>query len=134
MKARTVVVSFILVAAMLFAALNWSAFNQPSSLNVVFGRVDAPVGVLMLLALSALSIVYLMFLAQADTQALLETRRHVKELEKARKLAEDSEASRISDLRQLLETELAQVQDQLDSLLSGERTSVDIATAEEPGS
>ncbi len=118
MKARTLTVFALLLAALLFAALNWSAFNTPASLNIVFGRVDAPVGLMMLLALGALSLVYRAFLAQADAQALLENRRFTKRLEKARKLAEDREASRTQDLRTLLETELAQIQDQLDGLLA----------------
>jgi uncharacterized integral membrane protein len=117
MNLRTIVLILILLALLLFAALNWGVVTTPATLNLAFGQIDAPLGILMLLALAGLTLVYMLLLAKAEAAALLEIRRQTKELEKARKLADRAEESRFGDLRQWLADELGAIQRQLDALV-----------------
>ena len=116
MKPRTVAVLLILLLALVFAALNWNTFNQSTSLNVVVGTVEAPLGMLMLGAIAALSIVYLVLLARVEAESMLDSRRRGKELEKARKVAESSEASRIKDLKEEFERGFKELTARLDDI------------------
>jgi hypothetical protein len=111
MRSRAVllVVAMLLVAA--FAALNWSEIIRPSPL--LFGPVvmDAPLG-LILLSLLALAIVVFAITAGAiRTASLVESRQHFKSLEAQRTLADKAEASRFTDLRQHLDTQLRELRD-----------------------
>ena len=108
-RAVLLVVSILLIAA--FAALNWSEIIRPAPL--LFGPVvmDAPLG-LILLTLLALSVVAFALSAGAiRTQSLIESRHHFKELEAQRALADKAEASRFTDLRQHLDTQLRELRD-----------------------
>lgn len=117
MKPRTLIVLAVLFLTLLFAALNWAAFSAPTTLNLLFAKVQAPLGVLMLLALATVTVIYLLFLAQVDAAALLESRRQAKELDKARKLADDQEASRFDALRKAIEVDVEQINSRLDELI-----------------
>jgi uncharacterized integral membrane protein len=90
----------------LFAALNWSAFTAPTTLRFGFGTVDAPLGLIMLGFTVLLALLFLGFIIYLQTGVLLEGRRHTRELQSHRELAEQAETSRYSQLRQFLETEL----------------------------
>lgn len=118
MKPRTLIVLAVLFVTLLFAALNWAAFSAPTTLNLLFAKVQAPLGVLMLLTLATVTVIYLLFLAQVDASALLESRRQAKELDKARKLADDQEASRFDSLRKAIEVDVEQINARLDQLIA----------------
>lgn len=90
-----IVLWIVLVLTALFAALNWPAFNTPQPLSLGFTTVTAPLGVLML---GALVVVALLLLVEQGA-ALAEARRHAREIEAHRNLAEKAEASRYSELR-----------------------------------
>lgn len=116
MKPRTIAVLLILLLAVVFAALNWETFNRPTSLNVVAGTVEAPVGVLMLGVIAALSFVYLILLGRVEAESMLEGRRVRKELEKARKVADSSEASRVKTLKEQIDKGFKEMTIRLDDL------------------
>jgi uncharacterized integral membrane protein len=107
MRARTAFLLLILGGLGIFAALNWSVFTAPTSLSLVFARVEAPLGVIMLTVTAAVTLLYAMLVAWRETSALLESRRYARELEAQRHLAESAEASRYTQLRAFLESELA---------------------------
>lgn len=111
MRSRFVllVIAILLIAG--FAALNWSEVIRPAPL--LFGPIvmDAPLGAI-LLGLLALSIViFALSAATLRTQTLLESRHHYKELEAQRSLADRAEASRFTDLRQHLDTQLRELRE-----------------------
>ena len=59
----TLVLAFVLLAA--FASLNWVAMSVPSTLNLGFVDVSAPLGMVMLIftaAISGLFIIYIVLL------------------------------------------------------------------------
>jgi uncharacterized integral membrane protein len=106
MGSRLLVVLLILVLIAGLAALNWSAFTARVPLNLLVTHAEAPLALVMLGVIAALTLLYLLFLAGSETRALLEGRRHVRELDAERKRADEAEASRYAQLRTYLEAEL----------------------------
>lgn len=107
MRARTAVLLVILVALGIFTALNWSVIATPTELHLVFARVQAPLGIVMLAITAGVTVIYAAFLSWIETSALLEARRYARELQAQRQLADSAEASRYAELKALLQTEVA---------------------------
>lgn len=106
MKISTLFLLFALAVAGAFAALNWPAFNQSTTLSLGVANVTAPLGLVMLGLLVAVSVLFLAYLVTLQTSVLLETRRHARELQAHRALADQAEASRFTELRKFIEGEL----------------------------
>lgn len=106
MRISTVLLVLVLAAVGIFAALNWQAINQPTTLSLGFTDVTAPLGLVMLGLLVAVSAIFLAYLVTLQTSVLLETRRHARELQAHRALADQAEASRFTELRKFIEMEL----------------------------
>lgn len=103
------VLAILLIAG--FAALNWSEIIRPAPL--LFGPVvmDAPLGAILLGLLALAVVAFALSAATMRTQTLLESRHHYKELEAQRALADKAEASRFTDLRQHLDSQLRELRD-----------------------
>ena len=69
MRARTALLLVALVALGLFAALNWAVFTAPTDLNLLFARAQAPLGVILLVVIVALTLLYAALLAWLETAA-----------------------------------------------------------------
>jgi uncharacterized integral membrane protein len=117
MPLRTVVLLIILAVVALFAALNWSAFLAPTTLSLGFTQVQAPLGLLMLALLAAVTAVFLGYLVYLQSTVLLESRRHAKELQAQRELADQAEASRFTELRSFIDSRLNEVENSLGAQL-----------------
>jgi uncharacterized integral membrane protein len=111
MKARTLFLLIALALIAVFAALNWSAFREPTTLSLVFGAVQAPLGLIMLGLTAFLAALFMLFAVFIQTSALFEARRHERELQAMRDLAEHAEASRFSKLQDFLEIETQKLAD-----------------------
>lgn len=111
MRTRIVllVVAILLVAG--FAALNWSEIIRPAPL--LFGPVivDAAMGAILLGLLAFATLVFVLATGAIRTRALMESRQHYKTLEAQRELADKAEASRFTDLRQHLDTQLRELRE-----------------------
>ncbi len=107
MKLPTVALLILLALVALFTALNWSAFTAPTQLSLIVTTVQAPLGVLMLLLIGAITAAFLAFVVYLQTSTTLEARRLAKELKSQRELADSAEASRFTELRSFLSQELA---------------------------
>ena len=106
MRARVI---FFLVAILLvagFAALNWSEVVRPTQLSFGAFITEAPLGLILLTLLGIVSIAFLLSAASMRTQNLVESRHHFKTLEAQRELADKAEASRFTELRQYMDTQL----------------------------
>ena len=68
-----------------------------------------PLALVMLALLACLSVAFLLFVTYLQGSLLFDLRRHSRELADNRKLADEAEASRFTELRQFLEAELAKV-------------------------
>jgi len=113
MQLRNVALLVVLGAVALFAALNWGVIMTPTTLSLGFAEVQAPLGLVLLVMLAVVSALFLFYLVYLQTTVLLEHRRHARELETQRQLADQAEASRFTELRTLLEARLDQLENSL---------------------
>ena len=118
MRPRTILILALLVLIGIFALLNWQSFTTPTNLNFLVARIEAPLGVLMLIIVCILVIVFLLVLAKTEIAMLWESRRIAKELESATRLATEAESSRVESLRASVHNELAEINKKLDVILS----------------
>jgi uncharacterized integral membrane protein len=109
MYLRTLLILIVVGAVAIFSAINWKAFMAPTTLSVVFANVEAPLGLILLAAIGLLTLLFLLYVAYLQSAILMENRRNARELQTQRELAEQAEASRISQLRSFLESELRRV-------------------------
>ena len=112
MKIRTLLLLLVLLAIVLFTALNWAVITTPTTLSLLVATVEAPLGLIMLGLLILLTGVFAIFAGYQQTSMLLEARQQTKALEAQRKLADQSEASRITELQNLLNSALIRLEQQ----------------------
>ncbi len=110
MRARMIllVLAILLVAG--FAAQNWTEINRSTLLNFGILQAEAPLGLILLTLLGLSLLVFAASAASMRTQNLMESRTHAKQLHAQRELAEKAEASRFTDLRQMLDHHLREEQ------------------------
>lgn len=106
---RALTLFSVLVLIGIFALINWPAFTALTPISLVFTTVQAPLGLIMLGLAFFLSLLFTMWAISLQATTLMETRRHTKELQAQRELADTAEASRFVELRGYLATELARV-------------------------
>lgn len=139
MRVRTVLVILVLLLLSGFVALNWPVFMAATTLNLGVTRVEAPLGLVMLGLQVLVLLVVAVYIAVWQGAVLLQSRRHTRELQAQRTLADQAEASRFTELRAVLREEFerlsAQVdrsQEELRHEIRGHANSV-AATLGEPG-
>jgi uncharacterized integral membrane protein len=111
MKLLTIVVVSLLAVLSLFAILNWSTIATPAPVSVGFTTVNAPLGLIMLLATALLTAAFLAFIIYQQATGLVDARRFARDLHASRELADKAEASRFTDLRAFVEGELRKLGD-----------------------
>ena len=111
MSLKSLLLLIIGIAVLAFVGLNWSAMNAPTDLNLGFTEIRAPLGLVLLGLMAALSVVFVAMVAYTQGTVLVETRRHAKELAAQRELADKAEASRFTDLRAHLDKEMTRLTD-----------------------
>jgi len=116
MNIRSLTILVLLALLAVFAVVNWGTFISPTELSLVFTRVEAPLGLIMLGFTALLTVVFLGYVMFVQMSALSASRKHSEELRHQRELADRAEASRFTELRQFLAGELEGLrQSQLDS-------------------
>src|SRR5574337_747248 len=103
MNLRTLLIALTLAALAVFALLNWAAFTAPTALTLGFADVQAPLGLIMLVATGLVSALFLVYIVLQQAGVILEARRYAKELKAHRELADTAEASRFTELRSFLD-------------------------------
>lgn len=106
MNLRTLLIALVLAALAVFALLNWAAFTTPTTLNLGFADVQAPLGLIMLVTTGLISALFLVYIVLQQAGVIVEARRYAKELKAHRELADTAEASRFTELRSFLAAEL----------------------------
>ena len=127
MKLSTVLFLVILGVIVAFAAANWQAIVAPSAISLVFTSFQAPLGLILIGMLLVVTVFFLAFLVYLQTSVLLEARRHARELQAQRQLADQAEASRFTDLRAFLDGELKGVLARIDGSEQALKQSVEHA-------
>lgn len=113
MHIRTLLFLLVLGAMAAFAAVNWSSFMAPTTLSLLFATIQAPLGLIMLGFTALLTALFLLFIAYLQASLLMDTRRHTRELQAQRTLADQAEASRIAELRSYLEAGLPKLAEEI---------------------
>ena len=87
----------LLIAAL--AALNWGTLSAPTPVWLGFMTVSAPLGLIMLGLTAVLAAFFLVYVLYLHSSVLLDTKRHTREMQVQRDLADKAEASRFTELR-----------------------------------
>jgi uncharacterized integral membrane protein len=125
MPLRTLLVLVTLALVALFAAVNWAAFITPTELSLIVATVTAPLGVILLALLALEAAVFFVYVTAMQAQRLVDARRFGQSVQQQMQLAEKAEASRLTELRGLLETEMASLRTRLDAMEGELRRSID---------
>lgn len=112
MYLRTVLIVLVLGLLAVFTAFNWTAFVAPTVLTIGFATVEAPLGLILLGVVAAITALFLLYVVFLQSASLMEGRRHGRELQAQREIADRAEASRFEQLRAAMEAELEQVKAQ----------------------
>jgi hypothetical protein len=105
MGLRTAVLLVVVLLIAALAALNWSLIATPAAMSIGFMQVTAPFGLIMLGLTALLGIFFVAYVVYLQSSILFETRRHTKEMQAQRDLADKAEGSRFTELRNFLETQ-----------------------------
>ncbi len=106
MKFINLLLLIILIALVIFASLNWQAIITPVPLALLFTTAEAPLGLILLSVTALLTLLFLGFVVYMQSSTLMIRRKLNKEVEEQRKLANEAEASRFTELKTYLESEL----------------------------
>ena len=112
MSLRIGIALLLAVLFAVFVGVNWSVFIAPTTLSILIATVQAPLGLVMLGVLGLVVLLFAVYMAWWQGRILLDTRRHTKEMQSQRELADKAEASRFSELRLYLEGELRKIEAQ----------------------
>lgn len=113
---RSGLVIIVAVVIGVLAALNWGQLAQPVAISLGVTGVTAPLGLVMLGLTVVLAVLLLAYVIYIQGATLLQTRRHHKELQAQRNLADNAEASRLTELRSYLDTQEQMRQQRLTAL------------------
>lgn len=109
MKALGWIIVTALVLLAFFAVANWSLLIAPATLDFLVFTVQGPLGLIMLGVTIGFAALFAIYALSLRTAALVETRRHTRELQVQRDLADKAEASRFTALGASLEQEFARI-------------------------
>jgi uncharacterized integral membrane protein len=107
MRAQIVLVAVVVLLTLIFTVANWPALSAPAAINLLVTEVQGPLGLVILGLGAVLIALFVLLVLSLQASVLLETRRQSRELSAQRELADKAEASRFTELRQMLEQEFA---------------------------
>jgi len=125
MQAPTVLLLAILALVGIFTVANWGVIMAPTTVSMLVTDVQAPLGLILVSITLLLTALFLIFVVYLQTNVLLDARRHSKELQAQRELADKAEASRFTDLRTYLDVELRKVAGQVTEAKTELRASIE---------
>ncbi|WP_295549481.1 LapA family protein [uncultured Pseudacidovorax sp.] len=105
MGLRSIVLFVIALVIAALAALNWGTLSAPTVMSLGVTTVTAPLGLVMLGLTVLLAAFFLAYVLWLQGTVLVDARRHTKELQAQRELADKAEASRFTELRNFLESQ-----------------------------
>lgn len=127
MKAPTLLLLVVLTGIVVFAGVNWGVITAPTTVSLLVTDIQAPLGLIMFGLTVLVTVLFLIFAAYLQTTVLLDARRHSRELQAQRELADKAEASRFTDLRMYLDAELRKLGEQVAESRVGVTSRIDLA-------
>ncbi|MEO6743074.1 MAG: LapA family protein [Caldimonas sp.] len=128
MRLRTFILILLVALLAAFTSLNWPAFVAPTSLSIGMATFEAPLGVVMLAIVVGMALLFAGYMAFWQGRVLVEERRHTRELQAQRALAEQAEVSRFTELRAALTATTEQLGSRFDATRDALRTEMKEAT------
>jgi uncharacterized integral membrane protein len=122
MKPRTVLYIVALVLIVVFALANWALLAGTVELNLLIVRVQAPLGVLLVLIAAVIVLIDLGLQALNQRSWTRERQTLVKELDSYRLRAGRDDDSRLEALRVAMDRDLAVIRGQLEKLIASQTT------------
>lgn len=110
----------VVAVIVLLAVLNWGTLMMPAPIDLLVMRIDAPLGVVMLALTGVLIGFFLVATLGNQIGSLLETRKLLKEIQRLQALADQTEASRMQTLQQLMTSEFRLLNERFDKLRRGQ--------------
>lgn len=108
MNLRSLLLILSVAAIAALAILNWGVLTTPGTVSLGFGTIEAPLGVMMLALTILLAVFFVAYVLMLQGTVLLDTRRHTKEMQVQRELADKAEASRFTEMKAFLQTQSEQ--------------------------
>lgn len=125
MKFITLAILLVVAALAAVALLNWPALSAVTSVSLGVTEVQAPLGLVVLACTAVLGLLFVVHIVAQQAGAVAEGRLHAKELATQRDLAVRAEASRFSELRAYLDSELRRMDTQAAEQRGGLLTRID---------
>jgi uncharacterized integral membrane protein len=116
MRAMSLFLVLLVVLVLAFAILNWVPITTPTAVSLGFTDVQAPLGLILLVASGILVGLLLVYIVFQQAGLIVESRRYSKEMKQQRELADRAEASRFTELRSYLEGELGRVTEKVEAV------------------
>lgn len=116
MNLRTLLLVVLIVGTSVFTLINWAAFTAPTTLSLVFGSVQAPLGLIMLALTGLVMVLFVVYIVYQQAGVIVEMRRATRDMAANRELADKAEASRFTELRAFLETELRNIESRIGAM------------------
>jgi uncharacterized integral membrane protein len=98
------------------AVLNWGTLMADAPLNLLVVQIDAPLGIIMLGLSAVMAAAFVFAYLHNHIGSLLETRKLLKEVQRAHDLADKAEASRVAALQTLITQEFQQLNQRLGAI------------------
>ena len=127
MRLPTLLLLFVLMGILAFAVANWAVIVAPTTVSLLVADIQAPLGLIMFGLTVLVTVLFLIFAAYLQTTVLLDARRHSRELQAQRELADKAEASRFTDLRTYLDMEIRKLGEQVAESRVGVTSRIDLA-------
>jgi uncharacterized integral membrane protein len=121
MRMRNVLYLAVGILLLCIVLINWHIIAQSTELDLLFVKVNAPLGVLILLIGAGVFVVDYTVHSLNRLSWSRERRELNAQIERQRLLADEAEASRLRALTEKLESEMAAVRAQLEALAAAVR-------------
>lgn len=105
----------LLLALAGLVALNWATFNAVTTLSLGVTQVEAPLGLILLGLIGLVSLLFMGYILLLQAAQGVESRRMSKDLHAQRTLADQAEASRFTEMRGFVESEMRRLEAQADT-------------------
>jgi uncharacterized integral membrane protein len=112
MSFSTLAILIVVAALAALALFNWPALSAVTTLSLGVAQVQAPLGLVVLAFTAVLGLLFIVHIVMQQAGAVAEGRLHAKELAAQRDLADRAEASRFSELRAYIDSELRRLETQ----------------------
>lgn len=101
--------SVVTALVTVFVILNWNVFITPTPLSFGFSTIEIPLGMVMLALTLGTYVLMTTYANHLRKSALIQAGISAEELQKQRRLADQAEASRFTELRNFLNEEFKQL-------------------------